>query len=208
MTLLIDADWLIYSSCCACEQDIKWDDNLHTLHADERDVHEMVDGRVAHYQTIAEGDKDVVMCFTEYPTFRHTIYPEYKANRKHKRKPLGLGKIIEQTKERYQSESYSGLAGDDMELITRRKADRHWMIQALTGDSTDNYFGIDKVGPVTAEKILGEAKTLEQMWEKVVAAYEKKKYNFADAVLNAQLARILRDGDFDFQTGEVSLWTP
>ena len=37
MTLLIDADWLLYSSCCACEQDIKWDDNLHTLHADERD---------------------------------------------------------------------------------------------------------------------------------------------------------------------------
>ena len=37
---------------------------------------------------------------------------------------------------------------------------------------------------------------------------KKKKYNFADAVLNAQLARILRDGDFDFDTGEVSLWTP
>jgi len=46
------------------------------------------------------------------------------------------------------------------------------------------------------------------MWEKVVAAYEKKKYDFADAVLNAQLARILRDGDFDYNTGEVSLWTP
>ena len=243
MTLLIDADWLIYSSCCACEQDIQWDSNLHTLHADERDVHEMVDGRVAHYQTIAEGDKNVVMCFTEYPTFRHTIYPEYKANRKHKRKPLGLRKIIEGVRERYTSESYPGLegddvmsilatskkysdsiivsvdkdmrsepctllAGDDMELITKRKADRHWMIQALTGDSTDNYWGIDKVGPVTAEKILGEAKTLEQMWEKVVEAYEKKKQNFADAVLNAQLARILRDGDFDFDTGEVSLWTP
>ena len=53
MTLLIDADWLLYSSCCSCEQDIKWDDNLHTLHADERDVHEMIDGRVAYYQTIA-----------------------------------------------------------------------------------------------------------------------------------------------------------
>ena len=243
MTLLIDADWLIYSSCCACEQDVRWNEDLHTLHADERDVHEMVDGRISHYQTIAEGDKDVVMCFTEYPTFRHTIYPEYKANRKEKRKPCRYRETIEQVKERYTSESYSGLegddvlgilatskkypdpiivsvdkdmrsvpctllAGDDLELITRRKANRHWMIQALTGDSTDNYFGIDKVGPVTAEKILGDAKTLEEMWEKVVAAYEKKKYNFADAVLNAQLARILRDGDFDFQTGEVSLWTP
>ena len=52
MTLLIDADWLIYSSCCACEQDIQWDTNLHTLHADERDVYEMIDGRVAHYQPL------------------------------------------------------------------------------------------------------------------------------------------------------------
>ena len=122
MTLLIDADWLIYSSCCACEQDVRWNDNLHTLHVDERDVHEMVDGRVAYYQAIAEDDKDVVMCFTEYPTFRHTIYPEYKANRKHKRKPLALGKIITGIRERYQSESYQGLEGDDvMALLATSK---------------------------------------------------------------------------------------
>ena len=61
MTLLIDADWLLYSSCCACEQDIKWDDNLHTLHADERDVHEMIDGRVSYYQTMLKGIK-MLLC--------------------------------------------------------------------------------------------------------------------------------------------------
>ena len=82
------------------------------------------------------------------------------------------------------------------------------MIQALTGDSTDNYKGIAGCGPVTAEKILGDAKTLPDMWDKVVAAYEKKKQTFADAVLTAQLARILRQGDYDFKTQEVTLWTP
>ena len=55
MTLLIDADWLIYSSCCACEQDIRWDTNLHTLHADERDVNEIkkdyLKGLRFHYVT-------------------------------------------------------------------------------------------------------------------------------------------------------------
>ena len=243
MTLLIDADWLIYSSCCSCEQDIKWDDNLHTLHCDERDIHEMIDGRVEYYQKIAEDDDDVVMCFTQYPTFRHTIFPEYKANRKNKRKPLALYAIIEQINQKYKSESYTGLEGDDvmallatskkysnpvivspdkdmrsvpctllanddMELITKKKADRHWMIQALTGDATDNYKGLEKVGPVTAEKILGDAKTLPDMWDKVVEAYEKKKQTFADAVLTAQLARILRKGDYDFKTQEVTLWTP
>ena len=243
MTLLIDADWLIYSSCCSCEQDIKWDEHLHTLHADERDIHEMIDGRVEYYQKIAEDNDDVVMCFTQYPTFRHTIFPDYKANRKNKRKPLAFHAVIEQINQKYKSESYTGLEGDDvmallatskkypnpvivspdkdmrsvpctllanddMELITKKKADRHWMIQALTGDATDNYKGLEKVGPVTAEKILGDAKTLPDMWDKVVDAYEKKKQTFADAVLTAQLARILRKGDYDFKTQEVTLWTP
>ena len=243
MTLLIDADWLIYSSCCSCEQDVKWNEHLHTLHCDERDIHEMIDGRVEYYQKIAEDDDDVVMCFTQYPTFRHTIFPDYKANRKSKRKPLALYAMVEQIGQRYKSASYTGLEGDDvmallatskkypnpvivspdkdmrtvpctllanddMELITKKKADRHWMIQALTGDSTDNYKGIIGCGPVTAEKILGDAKTLPQMWDKVVEAYEKKKQTFADAVLTAQLARILRKGDYDFKTQEVTLWTP
>ena len=122
MTLLIDADWLIYSSCCSCEQDIKWNEHLHTLHCDERDIHEMIDGRVEYYQKIAEDDDDVVMCFTQYPTFRHTIFPDYKANRKNKRKPLALYAIIEQINQRYKSESYTGLEGDDvMALLATSK---------------------------------------------------------------------------------------
>ena len=243
MTLLIDADWLIYSSCCSCEQDIKWDDHLHTLHCDERDIHEMIDSRIEYYQTIADDKTDVVMCFTEYPTFRHQIFSDYKANRKNKRKPLALYAMVEQIKQRYESVSYTGLEGDDvlgllatskrysnsivvspdkdmktvpctliasddMELITKKKADRHWMIQSLTGDSTDNFKGLIGCGPVTADKILGDAKTLPDMWDKVVKAYEKKKQSFTDALLTARLSRILREGDFNYKTKEVELWTP
>ena len=243
MTLLIDADWLIYSSCCSCEQDVKWDDHLHTLHCDERDIHEMIDSRIEYYQTIADDKTDVVMCFTEYPTFRHQLFLDYKANRKNKRKPLALYAIIEQISQRYESVSYTGLEGDDvlgllatskrysnpivvspdkdmktvpctlivkddMELITKKKADRHWMIQALTGDTTDNFKGLIGCGPVTADKILGDAKTLPDMWNKVVEAYEKKKQPFTDALLTARLSRILREGDFNYKTKEVELWTP
>tara|TARA_R100000152_G_scaffold7866_1_gene3123 strand:- start:3803 stop:4534 length:732 start_codon:yes stop_codon:yes gene_type:complete len=243
MTLLIDADWLIYSSCCSCEQDVKWDENLHTLHCDERDIHEMIDSRIDYYQTIADDKTDVVMCFTEYPTFRHQIFSDYKANRKNKRKPLALYAMVEQIKQRYESVSYTGLEGDDvlgllatskrysnsivvspdkdmktvpctliasddMELITKKKADRNWMLQALTGDTTDNFKGLIGCGPVTADKILGDAKTLPDMWDKVVKAYEKKKQTFADAILTARLSRILREGDFNYKTKEVELWTP
>jgi DNA polymerase-1 len=100
------------------------------------------------------------------------------------------------------------IASDDMELITKKKADRHWMIQSLTGDSTDNFKGLIGCGPVTADKILGDAKTLPDMWDKVVEAYEKKKQTFADAILTARLSRILREGDFNYKTKEVELWTP
>jgi len=243
MTLLIDADWLIFSSCCSCEQDIRWNSDLHTLHCDERDVHELIDSRVKFYQSATEDDEDVIMCFTQYPTFRHEIYSEYKANRKNKRKPLALKKVIEQISERYESVSYTGLegddvmallatskkypnpiivsvdkdmrsvpctlfAGEDMELITKKKADRHWMKQCLTGDASDNYKGLDKVGPVTAEKILGDLKNLDAMWEKVIEEYKKRKQTISDALLNARLSRILREGDYNYKTGEVKLWTP
>ena len=114
MTLLVDADWLIYSSCCACEQDIRWTEWEHTLHSDERDILNLIDSRLDVYKSIAEGDHDIVMCFTSYPTFRHEIFPEYKINRIGKRKPLALKTVINQVKQNYESASYHNLEGDDV----------------------------------------------------------------------------------------------
>jgi len=75
-------------------------------------------------------------------------------------------------------------------------------MQTLMGDSTDNYKGCPKVGLKTAEKILAENST----WETVVAAFEKAGLSEEDALENARLARILRDGEYNNETGEVKLW--
>lgn len=114
MTLLIDADYLIYNSCCACEQDTRWNEWEHTLHTDERDIMNMIESRLGFYQSIAGNKHDVVMCFSSYPTFRHEIFPEYKINRIGKRKPLALKDIIKKVKNEYQSEFLDGLEGDDV----------------------------------------------------------------------------------------------
>src|SRR5690606_16330912 len=60
---------------------------------------------------------------------------------------------------------------DLIRKVTVAEADRFHLFQTLTGDTTDGYPGCPGVGPVTAEKILGDDPT----WEKVVAAYRKAK---------------------------------
>ena len=100
------------------------------------------------------------------------------------------------------------MANDQVQLITKDEADRNWMMQVLTGDKVDNIQGIAGVGPKTADKILGSACTLKDMWPIVVGTYQKKGRTFSDALLNARLCRILRRGDYDLQREKLSLWHP
>ena len=242
MTLLIDADWLVHSACAACECDIRWDEWINTLHLEQADVKDFMSTRLDYWREITQ-DYSTVMCFSDYPTFRHEMNDEYKANRIGKRKPLGLRDIRRWVQDNFESRTLRGLeaddllglfatggtyknpiivsidkdmrtvpcsllAGDAVETVTQAQADRAWMLQALTGDTTDNYSGLKGVGPKTAEKLLDGATTLPKMWEKVVAAYRKAGGSFQDALLNARMARILRHGDYDFSAGTVQLWDP
>ena len=244
MTLLIDADWLIYNSCCACEQDTRWNDWEHTLHSDERDILNLIENRLDVYRSIADSKHDIVMCFTSYPTFRHEIFPEYKIHRIGKRKPLALRSVIYNCKKIYDCVSYPNLEGDDVlgllatngkyknpiivsvdkdmrtipckliaaeevEHITEKKANRHWFEMSIAGDSTDGIVGVKGTGMVTATKLLADTPdTIDALWSKVAETYTKKGYTLADAILNARLTRILREGDYDYNTGEVKLWQP
>jgi hypothetical protein len=72
MTLLIDADWLLYAACSACEYDIRWDEWIHTLHLEQSDAKSYMTHQVNRWQE-ATGHKDVVMCLSSYPTFRHQL---------------------------------------------------------------------------------------------------------------------------------------
>lgn len=94
--------------------------------------------------------------------------------------------------------------------VTTEEADRWHMIQTLIGDATDGYSGCPGVGMKTAEKILAEAPTFTypDMWPLVVETYEKKGMGKEEALLMAQVARILRKEDYDFKRKEVRLWQP
>lgn len=93
--------------------------------------------------------------------------------------------------------------------IDKRTANLNWLTQTLTGDPTDNYKGCPKVGKVSAAKLLSGIncdKDFTKAWGVVVGAFEKAGLTTSDALLNARMARILRDGDYNLKTGEVKLW--
>jgi DNA polymerase-1 len=92
----------------------------------------------------------------------------------------------------------------EVATITEEEADYNLAYQTLVGDSTDNYSGCPTVGPKTANKLLSNGCG----WDKVVAAFKAKGLSEEVALENARLARILRNGEYDTDTGEVKLWQP
>ena len=93
-TAVIDGDMVIWRSAFASEQEIKWDDDIWTLQTDMNEMKSIVDETIDYIQTATETD-DYVMAFSDNRNFRYDIFPGYKANRKGKRKPLGIKAIKE-----------------------------------------------------------------------------------------------------------------
>jgi hypothetical protein len=103
---------------------------------------------------------------------------------------------------------FSPLKDDGIVRINEAEANRRWMLQTLTGDPIDGYYGIPRVGPVKAAKLLGTARTLPAMWRAVVKAYQDAGLTEDDALMTARVARILRTTDYDKATKEIILWHP
>lgn len=95
--------------------------------------------------------------------------------------------------------------GGDVRRVTVAEADRTHLLMALTGDRVDGYPGCPGIGPKRAAAILDAA---DEPWPAIVAAYEKAGLTEGDALKNAQVARILRHGEYDTRSKKVLLWVP
>ena len=238
--LLIDADMVLYKAACAAEQEMRWDDNTWTLQTNMVEAKAEVDRQI---DTICKAlkSKKIKLFFSPKRTFRHEMWPAYKANRKDKRKPLGIGELRDWMMEEYDSVMYPNIEADDaigiwatedsenrvavsgdkdfgtlpvhwynhlkdiLRIVTEEQANHFHLVQSLMGDTTDGFSGLKGCGPMTAEKLL---KKNGSTWKTVVEAYEAKGFDAWDALMTARLARILRHGDYDLDTNEVTLWTP
>lgn len=92
--------------------------------------------------------------------------------------------------------------------FTKGEADTNWLRQSMQGDVIDNYKGIPKIGPKKALAILGDSQDERIMVQNVLAAFKSNRLTDDYAISMIRLARILRDGEYDFNTKEVKLWEP
>jgi 5'-3' exonuclease len=121
----------------------------------------------------------------------------------------------------------------DDEVITRDLAscDRFFYQQVLSGDTTDGYTGCPGIGAERAAQFLAQGVEVYEVehilksgprkgqkttkwedrpaaspWDTVMSLYTRAGLTEDDALLNARMAKILRNEDY--VNGKVVLWTP
>jgi DNA polymerase-1 len=100
------------------------------------------------------------------------------------------------------------LRNGELVVQTVIAADRCFFSQALIGDRSDHYPGCPGLGEVKAAKALAECASEQEMWDAVAWAYVKAGQTVDQALAQARCARILRPGEYDFETQTPRLWTP
>ena len=94
---------------------------------------------------------------------------------------------------------------DDVVEITKEEGDRWHLVQSLSGDPTDGYSGCPGIGVKRATELLDKN---ENQWEAVCKAYRDRGLSDDDALLNARLAKILRNENYDHDHNQPILWNP
>ena len=97
-----------------------------------------------------------------------------------------------------------GRPEEDVSEVTPADGHYNHLLQTLTGDAVDGDSGCPGSGPKTAARILKP----DPCWETDRRAYEDQGFDEEDALQQARVAYIMREGDYNFETNEVKLWEP
>jgi len=237
MKLLIDCDYIVYKCCASTETEIDFGEDLIVVTSNFSEAYNNVKRELTKIQQEFGGFDDIILFFTSPNNFRKKILPEYKGHRQRK-KPCGFKRVINNLKLEYRviikdtleaddamgiyATKYTGnlLVSPDKDMrqipgdlydfkervtITPEEGAKWHLIQTMAGDNTDGYSGVPGIGMKKAEKIFEEK---GYSWQTVVETFEEKEMTEADALVNAQLARILTTEDYDHEKKEPILWTP
>ena len=238
MKLLIDCDYIVYKCCAAAETEMDFGDDVIVVTSNFSDAMKCVKRDLDRIQNeLGSFDDELILFFTSPNNFRKKILPEYKGHRQRK-KPCGFKRVIQELKKQYRvilkdtleaddsigiyATKYPGniIVSPDKDMrqipgklydfketveITPDEGARWHLIQTMAGDNTDGYSGVPGIGVKKAEKIFNEK---GYTWQAVVETFVEKELTEQDALINAQLARILTTEDYDHEKREPILWQP
>jgi len=235
MKLLVDADYIVYKSCAGAETDIDWGDDVIMVVSKFSEAMTNVQRDLLKIkQQFLWDTPEMVLFFSDSKNFRKKIYPDYKGHRNRK-KPCGYRRVISALSDQYEVIRMPELEADDamgiyatehpgnvivspdkdMKQIPGRlynmdemftitpEEGREWhYIQTLAGDQTDGYSGVPGIGIKRAVALFEEH---GYTWDTVVKAFADKDLDEDVALMNARLAKILTNKEYD---GQVIPWSP
>ena len=113
MSILVDADFILYKNAASCETEIDWGDNLIVVQSRFSDLTYRLErelGVIANRLHVERSE--LILFFSDTANFRKEIYPDYKGHRQRK-KPNGYRRGLEWLKDRYELVIMPSLEADD-----------------------------------------------------------------------------------------------
>jgi len=237
MNLLIDADYIVYKCCAACETEIDYGEDVIFVTSNYSDAYKAVTRDISNITKQFGDFATPILFFSDSNNFRKKISPDYKGHRNRK-KPCGYKRVIRDLRINYEVIVMKTLEADDAMGIY---ATAHPGNTIVSPDKDmrqipGKLYNLTDTTTITAEEgakwhmiqtLAGDqtdgysgvpgigvkrAETLFNKegysWSTIVKAFEDKGLTENDALLNARLARILTLDDYDTERQEPILWTP
>lgn len=110
MSLLIDADYLAYKTCAACEDEMDFGDDVIVVTSRFSQVTKAFQREIDRIWNVF--DQEIILFFSGPNNFRKQISPEYKGHRNRK-KPCGYKRLLNWCAEYYETIVVDNLEADD-----------------------------------------------------------------------------------------------
>jgi len=112
MRLLIDADFIVYKCCAACETEIDYGEDVIFVTSNFSDAYNAVKREIQQIQDVFGSFSKPILFFSDSKNFRKKISPDYKGHRNRK-KPCGYKRVIRNLKIEYDVCIMPELEADD-----------------------------------------------------------------------------------------------
>jgi DNA polymerase-1 len=238
VSLLIDADFIVYKCCAGAETEIDFGEDLIVVTSNFKEAYEYVERELYNIATDLGCFDDSILFFSDSINFRKSIDPAYKGHRNRK-KPCGYKRVINKLKEEYPVVVMPTLEADDALGIYATKEPGHILcspdkdMRQIPGQLYDLTDGVTTVEPeegrrwhliqtlagdqtdgyagvpgIGIKRAVALFEKEGYTWDTVVKAFAEKDLGEDVALMNARLAKILQCDDYDFTNQEPRLWSP